>query len=268
MPPPRPHATALYVAAGVGAGVVAGLLHFAVPAALEALEATGLLPAALARAAGARSSTSTTSATEEEGLAAAAGDAVGADTSPLACLAHWLSRSKVGSTAAAAVLSLAGSKTNRMASPAQTTLLRPAPSVAPPPSRLGRIAVGLPSSSPASIVVTAAPGAGRYYWKPMHVPASDPSTPGSASGRSGTGTPVRAPSSTDSELVALLRAKLAGEDPPPLTPSSARSDGEAMVPANYTGARPPLYVSPRAASADGAAGGARAVFTSQLPSPY
>ena len=237
MPPParpRPAATALYVTAGVAAGIAAGLVHYALPAALQFARA-GLL----AKRGG-------PTADDPACSAAGAGQGGEAVTSlPLSShLVHWLSLTKVGGTAAA-MLSLAGAKSVRSASGPRASASGPPPpvvAVQPPPSRLGRIAVGLPSSSPASVII--APGAGRYYWKPASV-SSDPATP-----RSGPATPLRVPASTDSELVAVLRAKLAGEEPP-VTPSSARSEGE-MVPANYTGARPPLYVSPRAnASADG-----------------
>ncbi len=275
MPPPlarhRPPATALYVGAGVAAGIVAGVLHIVVPAALEALE--GAAAAAHRR----RASAATTSAACRDGGAPALADEQAEEASPvgsaLDALTHWLTGSKVGE-AAAAVLSLAAAKAGggagRMASsrPAQPASLpaRPSAAVTAPPSRLGRIAVGLPSSSPASVVVVA-PGAGRYYWKPHPHPPSDPATP-----RSGPATPgsscgggsLRVPASTDSEVVALLRAKLAGEDPPPLTPSSARSDGSDSVPANFTGSRPPLYVSPRA----GAPGDDGHAWFGGSPSPY
>jgi len=109
MPPPArplPATAALYATAGVAAGVAAGLVHFALPAAVEALQAAGLLAKKRSRpTAGAPSGSAAGARQGEEAIA----------SSPLSSfLTAWLGQ-KVGCTAAA-VLSLAGAKGARTAS--------------------------------------------------------------------------------------------------------------------------------------------------------
>lgn len=247
-PASRPPAASVYFAAGVAAGVACGLVHVVLPTALEAVGLGWVGGRASSGAAASTTARADTPAADADARAVGeAGQcpASHSDDGLVGTLTRWLVAKK--RAAADALLGSSGGRKAGLASPAAAGLPAAAnhhhphhhphhhhPSlvraVHPPPSRLGRIAVGLPVST-------------------SH---GGPATPGSARA----GTPVRVPESTDSEVVAALRAKLAGEDPPPATPPSARATEE-CVPANYTGARPPRYVSPRSASADGhAAGGA------------
>jgi hypothetical protein len=242
-PSHRPPAATVYIAAGCVAGCAYGLVHVILPAAVDALEAAGLPPPRWARSitATAPPQQCAGDATHAEG---GAGHHGGRHDTLVSTLAHWLVAKR--NAAADALLGSSGSGFGKGGAAAAPATASPSPpdhrhhpllrAVHPPPSRLGRIAVGLPASSPAVVHHTTVVGGG-------------PGTPGSARA----GTPVRVPASTDSELVSALRAKLAGEDPPPATPPSARAAAEECVPANYTGARPPRYVSPRSASADGQA---------------